>query len=297
MTEFEPVGLEHRSLFAAAHAAEPSGSSGDSFGCVYLWDQSCRRNIADLGGRVGVEFMCPRGIFYTFPFGRGPLAPAIEALSERAASHGRPLELRGLTPAQRSVMETTFSGGFDYFDDRDNYDYICETDAVASLAGKKLHGKRNFCNRFEKTFSWTFEQISPANLDACLALQDEWIQERGNENPEEDAAIRRMFCEWEQLGMLGGLLIADGKPVGFTAAERIAPDMADVHFEKALVGYPGAYPMVAREFARLVKVLLPEVRYLNREEDMGLPNLRKAKEEWHPAFLLEKTTAVRRAED
>ena len=297
MTVFEPVGLEHRPLFAAAHAAEPSGSSGDSFGCVYLWDQTCRRNIAALDGRVGVEFMCPRGIFYTFPFGSGPLAPAVEALSARAASHGRPLELRGLTPARRAALEEAFPGGFDYFDDRDNYDYICETDAVASLAGKKLHGKRNFCNRFEKTWSWSFEPISPENMDACLALQDQWIREKGNENPEEDAAIRRLFREWDELEMLGGLLMADGKPAAFTAAERIAPDMVDIHFEKALAGYPGAYPMVAREFARLVKEVLPEVRYLNREEDMGLPNLRKAKEEWHPAFLLEKTTARRRAED
>ena len=107
-------------------------------------------------------------------------------------------------------------------------------------------------------------------------------------------AIRRMLREWEALDMVGGLLMADGRPIGFTAGERIAPDMVDIHFEKALAGFPGAYPMVAREFARLVKTLLPEVRYLNREEDMGLDNLRKAKEEWHPAYLLEKSTARRR---
>lgn len=297
MIDFEPIALRHKALFDAAHAAEPTGSSGDSFGCVYLWDQTCRRNVAPLGGRLGVEFMCPKGVFYTFPFGSGDLVPAVEALTERAAVHERPLELRGLTPRQTAALETAFPGGFEYFDDRDNYDYICDIDAVATLSGKKLHGKRNFCNRFEKSVSWSFLPITPERIGDCLAVQDQWIRERGNENPEEDQAIRRMLCQWDELGMLGGVLYAQGKPIGFTAAERIAPDMLDVHFEKALADHPGAYPMVAREFARLARSSLPEVRYLNREEDMGLANLRKAKEEWHPAYLLEKTTARRRDAD
>ena len=222
------------------------------------------------------------------------LIPAVEALTERAAVHGRPLELRGLTPTQKEALETAFPGAFDYFDDRDNYDYICDINAIAMLSGKKLHGKRNFCNRFEKSVSWAFLPITAERVDDCLAVQEEWIRERGNENPEEDQAIRRMLRQWDELGMLGGLLYAEGRPIGFTAAERISPDMLDVHFEKALAGHPGAYPMVAREFARLAQGALPQVRYLNREEDMGLPNLRKAKEEWHPAWLLEKTTARRR---
>ena len=75
-------------------------------------------------------------------------------------------------------------------------------------------------------------------------------------------------------------------------AEPLTADTLDVHFEKARADLPGAYPMVAREFARLVKNAMPQIRYLNREEDMGVPNLRKAKEEWYPTFLLEKTTAL-----
>ena len=168
---------------------------------------------------------------------------------------------------------------------------------MESLAGKKLHGKRNFCNRFEKSFSWSFVPVGPERFDDCLSLQDEWARKKDGENPEEDLAIRRLFREWDSLGMLGGLLYADGRPVGFTAGERIAPDMVDIHFEKAYADVPGAYPMVAREFARMIRARMPEVKYLNREEDMGLPNLRKAKEEWHPTCLLEKSRARWRVDD
>ena len=64
MIDFEPIRIEHKTLFAEAYAAEPTMSSGDSFGCVYLWDLLCRRNVAWLDGRLGVEYRCPRGVFY-----------------------------------------------------------------------------------------------------------------------------------------------------------------------------------------------------------------------------------------
>lgn len=292
MIEFEPISLKHRALFAETHAAQPTRSSGESFGNVYLWDLLCRRNVARLGDRIGIEFMCPKGTFYTFPLGTGDLAPAVEALKERAASHGIALKLWGLTPEERTALEETFPGCFEYTDDRDNYDYIHDIDAVATLAGKKLHGKRNFCNRFEMNNDWSFLPLSPDLFDDCLALLTEWDREKDGGSPEENLAIRRLFREWDELGMLGGVLYANGSVAGFTVAEPLTADTLDVHFEKARADLPGAYPMVAREFARLVKNAMPQIRYLNREEDMGVPNLRKAKEEWYPTFLLEKTTAL-----
>ena len=296
MSEFEPIRLEHRSLFAETHAAEPTYSSGDSFGCVYLWDLLCRRNVARLGDRIGIEYMCPRGIFYAFPTGSGDLVSAVEALRQRAAVHGCPLELWGLTAFQKDALEKAFPGRFEYKDDRDNYDYIHEVETMASLAGKKLHGKRNFCNRFEKTYDWAYLPLTPDRFDDCRALLAEWDQEKAGGSAEENQAIQRVFREWDSLGMIGGVLYADGRAVAFSIAEALTSDMLDIHFEKARADVPGAYQMVAREFARMVRDTMPEVRYLNREEDMGLPNLRKAKEEWYPLYLLEKTTAVWRDE-
>jgi len=292
MSDFEPIGLQHKPLFDEIYSRELSQSSGDSFGNVYLWDLLCRRNVARLGDRIGIEYMCPRGIFYAFPSGSGDLKSAVEALRARAALHGRPLELWAMTPGQRQLLEETFPGQFEYTDDRDDYDYIYSVESFATLAGKKLHGKRNFCNRFEKTYAWEFRPLSPALFDDCRTLLNDWDREKDDPNPEEDRAIARVFREWDSLGMCGGVLYADGKPVAFTIAEPLTPDTVDVHFEKAQAELPGAYPMIAREFARYLQSEKPEVRFLNREEDMGVPNLRKAKEEWYPLYLLEKTTAV-----
>ena len=292
MSEFEPISLKHKALFEETHAAEPNPSSGDSFGCVYLWDLRCRRNIARLGDRIGIEYMCPNGIFYAFPSGAGDLVSAVEALRSRAASRGIPLKLWGLTPDKKKALEEAFPGCFEYTDDRDNYDYVHDINSIADLGGKKLHGKRNFCNRFEKSFQWSFVPLSPERFEDCRGFLAEWDQEKEGGDPEENLAIERVFREWDSLDMSGGVLYADGRIMGFTIAERITEDMLDVHFEKARADVPGAYPMLAREFARLIRGTMPGIRYLNREEDMGQPNLRKAKTEWYPLYLLEKTTAV-----
>ena len=291
MDFFEPICLEHRALFAEAHAAEPTRSSGDSFGCVYLWDLLCRRNIARLGGRLGIEYQCGRGTFYAYPAGSGSLTDAVEALRGHAEARGRPLEFRGLSPQQKQALEDAFPDRFDFSDDRNNYDYIHDIESVATLAGKKLHGKRNFCNRFEKTHDWAFHPIGPEHFGDCLSILDEWRRDNDGGDREEALAIEKAFHEWDRLGLTGGVLYADARPVAFTIGEQIAPDTVDIHFEKAAAGVPGAYPMVAREYARLVRDILPEVKFLNREEDMGRENLRRAKQEWYPLYLLEKSTA------
>ena len=294
MSQFQPIGLNHKPLFDEVRRSERSESSSDSFGNVFLWDILCRRNAARLGDRLGVEYLCPRGTFYAYPLGKGDLAEAIRALDERAAEQGVPLTLHGVTAEQRRALEAAVPGGFAFEEDRDNFDYIYSMDAMTTLAGKKLHGKRNFCNRFEAAHDWRFVPLSPANFDDCRALLREWCEEKGETNEEEIQAIETVFRCWDALGFSGGVLYAEDRPVAFTIGERLTDDSMDVHFEKARDDVPGAYPMVAREYARHLREVMPEIRWLNREEDMGIPNLRKAKEEWYPDHMLEKFTARRR---
>ena len=297
MSQFQPIGLNHKPLFDEMRSYERTESSSDSFGNVFLWDILCRRNAARLGDRLGVEYLCPRGTFYAFPIGRGDLVPAIEALSARAAQQGVPLSLHGVTAGQKAALEDAMPGAFAWQEDRDNFDYIYDLDAMATLSGKKLHGKRNFCNRFEAAHDWRFVPLSPACFDDCRALLREWEDEKGGGNPEETKAIETVFRCWDALGFSGGVLYAEDRPVAFTIGERLTEESMDVHFEKARDDVPGAYPMVAREYARHLRETMPEICWLNREEDMGIPNLRKAKEEWYPHHMLEKWIALRKAEE
>ena len=84
------------------------------------------------------------------------------------------------------------------------------------------------------------------------------------------------------------LLFADGAPVAFCVASRVTPDCLCVHFEKAVPGVDGAYPMINREFVRAMLSRYPELRLVNREDDMGLEKLRTAKLSYRPHALLRK---------
>ena len=88
------------------------------------------------------------------------------------------------------------------------------------------------------------------------------------------------------------MLIADGAPAAFTMGIRITPEVFDVHFEKALPDVEGAYPLINREFVCVLREKYPEIALVNREDDMGLENLRAAKLSYHPEQLLKKFDAT-----
>ena len=107
----------------------------------------------------------------------------------------------------------------------------------------------------------------------------------------EHAAIVRAFAAYEKLGLEGGVLYANEKIVGFTLGEMIFEDCFDVHFEKAEGSLNGAYPMTCRELTRMLMEKHPALRWINREDDMGIEALRRSKQSYKPAFLLKKYTA------
>ncbi|MBQ1364027.1 MAG: DUF2156 domain-containing protein, partial [Oscillospiraceae bacterium] len=108
---------------------------------------------------------------------------------------------------------------------------------------------------------------------------------------EEYDAIIRAFAAYEKLGLEGGVLRSSGEILGFSLGEMASPDTFNVHFEKAEIDINGAYPMVCRELTRMVMQNHPDLRYINREDDMGIESLRKSKLSYKPEFLLEKYKA------
>ena len=109
---------------------------------------------------------------------------------------------------------------------------------------------------------------------------------------DEGIALRTAMEHYEELGLEGGLIRVYGEVVAFTIGDRLSADTYDVHFEKAYGELQGAYAMINREFARWVRARHPEIRYLNREDDMGVEGLRKAKQSYYPDLMVEKHTAV-----
>ena len=272
-----------------------------NFTNIYVWQKAYGLELGRYQDFLMVRLCGRLGCCYMYPAGSGDIAGAVEALAEDAARRGQPLRLVCVTRRQMAELEEFFPGRFEYTADRDGYDYLYEIDRLADLGGKKLHAKRNHINRFiENNPTWVYEEITPESLPECLEMDKQWylrsLQREGEAEErdlgDEGIALRSAMEHYHELGLEGGLIRVYGEVVAFTMGDRLGRDSFDVHFEKAYGELQGAYAMINREFARWVRQRHPEVKYLNREDDMGVEGLRKAKESYYPDLMVEKYAAV-----
>ena len=296
MIEFKPVTLRDKPWVDEITAAEDSPSADYNFGNIYIWDKHYRQLIARHEGRMLTKLRYEGKPTFVFPIGSGPLRPAVDALHEFADFKGYPFTLRGITEKHRAMLEESYPGQFVYTEDETCADYIYPAERLATYAGKAMHGKKNHCNRFEAEHSWQFVPITRDGIPGCMDMLAEWSEENAQRlDPSiafEHDAIVRAFAAYEHLKLEGGILYADGRIIGFTMGEFTSSDTFDVHFEKADGTLNGAYPMVCRELTRMLLRDHPGLRYMNREDDMGLEALRTSKLSYKPEYLLKKYTAV-----
>ena len=299
MVTFESPQFEDRQWVQPLLAAEGSLGCEYNFTNIYLWSRAYPQKIARLDGRLLVRIQGRLGLCYLYPAGEGPLSAAVDAMAADAASHSVPLTLVCVTQEQKAALEATCPGRFTFEEDRDGFDYLYDVNRLADLPGKKLHAKRNHIHRFdEQVPDWLLEPITPANVPECVELERQWAairQEEAGEDveaiSEETIAVIEALYHMEKLGLEGALIRADGSPVAFSLGGFITPECFDVNFEKSFGDIQGAYPVINRELARLIRARHPQVKWFNREDDMGLDGLRRAKLSYYPDILLTKYTA------
>ena len=209
---------------------------------------------------------------------------------EDARQRGIPCRLSSMTQSECDLLESLYPGRFHFYTDRDTYDYVYRVEDLAQLKGKRYQSKRNFCNRFWNTHPDC--QILPLQPDAVREMADLWYAQRQNEDPLrsfhlEQVALDRALRHMDELGLEGLMLVEQGTVLAFTLGSRLCCDTFDVHFEKAL-DVDGAYAAINQAFAQHLQRKYPELQYLNREDDLGISGLRKAKLSYHPDHLVEK---------
>lgn len=272
-----------------------------NFTNLYTWRKAFHYRIARVEGFLAVHLCGALGCSCLYPAGAGDVRPVIRELARDAGARGETLRLVCLTPRQMDELEGLFPGRFAFQPDRDGYDYLYDIHRLADLPGKKMHNKRNHISALEREFpDWRYEELTPALLPECLEMDREWYRRsREREGRQEEAdlgnegiALREAMEHFEALGLEGGLIRIHGEVVAFTMGDRLNSTIYDVHFEKAYNELRGAYPLINREFARRVREKHPEICLLNREDDMGVPGLRKAKESYYPDEMVEKYSAI-----
>lgn len=219
----------------------------------------------------------------------GGLDSAIRAMQER----GEPFRMCSLPGWYVALMDSCSPGKFVFEREPHHDDYVYETASLITLAGRDLHGKRNHINKFTGMYQgrFSYEPYGVSLFAECMDAYLRWFEERG-ESPElcaERVSVERALRYCDALGLKGGVIRVDGVVEAFSLGERITPDMALIHVEKANLNIPGLFTVINKMFAENA---FADTQWINREEDMGLEGLRKAKRSYRPARMIEKYGAV-----
>ena len=292
MTEpvFKRPELEDKEIITSYFLKSPSRSCERTFVNVYLWSRHYKVKYAVIEDAL-VFRSEDEGLAFSYPAGdTADIRKAIDYLTDYCKDRECPLVFYNVTPEMYAQRETGYPGRFTIEYDRDSADYVYETEKLATLAGKKLHGKRNHINKFKTLYpDWTYEKLSDDNVEECFQMALKWRNQNGCEDdPEKNAEMcvtLNSLRLYKELDLTGGVLKTGGRIVAFTVGESLCDDTFVVHIEKAFPDVEGAYPMINQQF---VQHECTDYKYVNREEDTGAEGLRKAKLSYKPAFLEEK---------
>ncbi|CEO05511.1 DUF2156 domain-containing protein [Paraclostridium sordellii] len=207
--------------------------------------------------------------------------------------------LRAVTKEVVELLQKDYPGRFEYIEERDYFDYVYDAESLRTLKGRKNQKKRNHLNYFIKEYEGRVEykKLDKENFDDCITLLKAWTvnkEENGDKEEgidDEFVAIKKIFDHYDVLRedvKISGIYI-DNKLEAFTIGEKINEHMAVIHIEKANPEIRGLYPYINQQF--LVNEF-PDVEFVNREEDLGLEGLRKAKLSYHPCKFVEKYTVT-----
>lgn len=289
--DFAQITLEHKPIYEGYLAREKGRGCEFSFANLYLWG---RQKIAEVCGHTVIFSQFDRRSVYPYPLGDGDKRAVLDAIIEDAEARGIPCRITGLDDSARATVEALYPDRFRFHCDEGAFDYVYSIDDLADLAGRKYHSKRNHIARFYEAYPDAVAvPIDEDNTENVREMLEAWYKERTRDNPNADfhmehAAIEKALRDCESLLMEGVAIMCGGEVLAFSLASRLSEDTFDVHFEKARSDVQGAYAAINREMARYIREKHPSVRYLDREEDMGLEGLRKAKKSYYPHHMVEK---------
>ena len=262
-------------------------------------------NIVLLGDKYDTEIAVSDGVLYRYYQGKTPnrrgygfplsagefdLKHSLDILLEDSVKRGVPFEFCLCDEDQKAAIDSIMNASWDTTVD-DN-DYIYSRERLASLSGRKLQKKRNHLNHYRHTYPDSiYEEINDSNKGDALYVASGWLEER--EKPSEaeileHESIKLALENRESMGMFGGILYVCGNPVAMTLASAISERCVDVHFEKAIGEYAvnGAFAAINNSFAS--SEAASSYEFFNREEDMGIEGIRRAKETYDPVIRLAK---------
>lgn len=301
MLPFQPVSLNDKENADICSAKHNYRLCEHCFADLFIWKDHYDTQLCFQGDYMFVKMATfPEKIpMYLAPIGSGDLKEALLTLEADAQERGIAFTMCSVPEPMIDDIEDVLPGRYVFKDNTDGADYIYAADKLMTLSGKKLQSKRNFVNRFKKNYDgcWTYEDLTDENKQEAYNFHLHWCESENNcpngiMYSGETCAVSLALNNREALGMKGGILRLNDNVIGFTMGCPVSHDTYVVQLEKAEASIAGAYPMINQQFAQHH---FEGYTYVNREDDLGLEGLRRAKQSYHPAMMGKKYLAVKKA--
>ena len=189
----------------------------------------------------------------------------------------------------RLVSEVERDSRLTVCETRDHFDYIYNSSDLIQLVGRKYHAKRNHINKFRRLYTFEYQPLSVKMIPSCIRLFQKWCEHRNCLDDfdlrAECESVHLVFFNYNDLHVKGGIIKIDGHVMAFTVGEQITNEMAVIHIEKADPEIPQLYTVINQQFCEHT---WQDVRFINREQDLGKPGLQKAKGSYYPHHFVKK---------
>lgn len=258
--------------------------SAYTFTNMYVWRNAYNVRLSSIADFTIVIYDRPQDKVFLEPLGDGSIKRAIEEVFKRENS--RYISLAYAHAGTAKLFEGC--DGCQVILDRNNSDYLYLSYDLIHLNGRKYDAKRNFINRFKQSVDYEYIKLDAETAAECHRFAERWCEDRAcmkvNGLRQEQCAVYQMLMNFGKLGVTGGAIRVGGEIVAFTLGELLNSETMVIHVEKGDSGYSGIYQAINNEFLSREAA---ELKYVNREQDLGVPGLRKAKESYHPVKLIE----------
>jgi len=286
---FSPIQREHKAPLTAAFQSAQLEISEATFAYQWVWRSRTHCRLSCLGGStlLMLESASGQGTFLLPPVtpDRAEAAQAIVAALEAATG------AEAVARVPESLAELLRDRpGLSLVEQRERADYVHAAEDLRELPGQRFHAKRNLIRQFEAACPGAqYLPLDETLAQQCAGFCREWFASHPRRDmpslQREVEATLSMLQEWQWLGLCGGVLLYQDRVVAFALGEPLNKTTFVVRVEKADTCVPGSYQAINRQFARHAAA---QFQWINREQDLGVPGLRRAKQSYCPHHLLSK---------
>lgn len=288
---FKPVDVEDKNIINQYLKKGYHEACEYSFTTIFMWEHYYNTKYYR-----GDDYIVLLGEYEDQSFTVVPLSDkknmkkAFEFIYGYFTKKGIKFSVRAATKEFSDFIEEHYPGKFIIREERDYFDYVYDAEKLRSLSGRKYSKKKNHYNYFRKNYlgRYEYKRLEPNDFEECIKFLHEWSIQKGETDESlenEMIAIKKLLDNYDNLDVKIGGIFIDGKLEAFSMGDCVNEDMAIIHVEKANSNIRGLYNAINKLF---LLNEFPDIKYVNREEDIGIEGLRKAKMSYNPIRFVEK---------